>query len=178
LFVLAAAKSGTQTSIYSSPFYSSPTGYKMCLRLYLNGDGNAHQTHMSLFFFLMRGEYDAILSFPFPFKVIFCLYDQTNQKNHIVDLFQPDVLSNSFHRPRSDMNNASGIPKFVPLKLLQQENSPYIRDDIMFIKVMVDFSNKPKAILPYALGLNPGLTTQIQETIIRQEIEKRQQQQV
>jgi hypothetical protein len=177
LFVLAAAQSGTQISIYSSPFYTSPNGYKCSLRLYFNGDGNAYQTHMSLFFFLMRGEYDAILKYPFCFKVIFCLYDQTNQKNHIIDAFQPDVLSNSFQRPRSDMNNASGIPKFVSLKLLQQENSPYIRDDTMFIKVMIDFGDMSKGILPYALGLNPGLTSQIQKTMIQQEIEKRQQKQ-
>jgi hypothetical protein len=109
--------------------------------------------------------------------VIFCLYDQTNQKNHIIDAFQPDVLSNSFQRPQSDMNNASGIPKFVSLKLLQQENSPYIRDDTMFIKVMIDFGDMSKGILPYALGLNPGLTSQIQKTMIQQEIEKRQQKQ-
>ncbi|CAF5079271.1 unnamed protein product, partial [Rotaria sp. Silwood1] len=35
------AQSERQTSIYSPPFYSSPNGYKMRARLYLNGDGNA-----------------------------------------------------------------------------------------------------------------------------------------
>jgi len=177
LFVfLAAAQSETQTSIYSPPFYSSPTGYKACVRLYLCGDGNARRTHMSLFFVLMRGEYDAILKFPFNFKVIFCLFDQTNQGKHIIDAFRPDVKSNSFQRPRNDMNIASGIPKFAPLKAFQQENNPYIRDDTMFIKVIIDFRDIPKAILPYALSLNPGLTIPIQQTMIRQEVEKRQQQ--
>jgi hypothetical protein len=148
----------------------------MCVRLYLCGDGNARQTHMSLFFVLMRGEYDSILKFPFHFKVIFCLYDQTNQQNHIIDAFRPDIRSNSFQRPRSEMNIASGIPKFAPLKIFQQENNPYIRDDMMFIKVMIDFGDMPKAILPYALSINPGLTPSIQQTMIKQETEKRQQQ--
>jgi hypothetical protein len=176
LYVLAASESGTQISIYSPPFYSSPTGYKCCLRLYLNGDGNARRTHMSLFFFLMRGEYDAILKFPFCFPVVFCLYDQTNQGNHIIDPFRPDVRSNSFQRPCSDMNVASGIPKFVSLKILQQENNPYIRDDTMFIKVMIDFGNMSKDMLSYAFNLSPALTNEMQQTMIRQETEKRQQQ--
>ncbi|CAF2958138.1 unnamed protein product, partial [Rotaria sp. Silwood2] len=151
------AQSERQTSIYSPPFYSSLTGYKMRARLYLNGDGNARRTHMSLFFILMRSSHDTILKFPFNYKVTFCLYDQTPQQRHIIDSFRPDIKSNSFQRPRSEMNIASGIPKFFPLTLIQQEGNPYVRDDTMFIKVMVDFGDMPKTLLPYALSLNPGL---------------------
>jgi len=143
--------------------------------MYLDGDGNARGTHISLFFVLMRSEYDAILHFPFCFKVIFCLYDQTGQQQHIIDAFRPDVTSNSFQRPRSDMNIASGITKFAPLKIFQQDNNPYIRDDTMFIKVMIDFGNLSKTILSYALSLSPGLTSEIQQTMIREEFEKQQQ---
>ncbi|CAF2522340.1 unnamed protein product [Rotaria sp. Silwood2] len=169
------AQSNKQASIYSPSFYSSPTGYKMCLRLYLNGDGTARQTHMSLFFVLMRGEYDAILKFPFNFKVIFCLYDQNNQQNNIIDSFRPDIKSSSFQRPRSDMNIASGIPKFIPLATLQNENNSYVRDNTMFIKVTIDFDNMPKRLVSYALSLNPGLTNSIQQTMIRQEHERQEQ---
>ena len=170
------AQSERQTSIYSPPFYSSPTGYKMRARLYLHGDGNARRTHMSLFFVLMRGENDAILKFPFNYKVTFCLYDQTPQLRHIIDSFRPDIKSNSFQRPRSEMNIASGIPKFFPLAMIQQEGNPYVRDDTMFIKVMVDFGDMPKTLLPYALSLNPGLPMHIQQTMIKQEAERRAQQ--
>ncbi|CAF1336428.1 unnamed protein product, partial [Rotaria sordida] len=171
------AQSERQTSIYSPPFYSSATGYKMRARLYLNGDGNARRTHMSLFFVLMRGPNDAILKFPFNYKVTFCLYDQTPQQRHIIDSFRPDIKSNSFQRPRSEMNIASGIPKFFPLTMIQQEGNPYVRDDTMFIKVMVDFGDMPKTLLPYALSLNPGLPMHIQQLMIKQEIERRAQQQ-
>ena len=33
------------TSIYSPPFYTGQTGYKMCVRVYLNGDGMGHKMH-------------------------------------------------------------------------------------------------------------------------------------
>jgi TNF receptor-associated factor 2/TNF receptor-associated factor 3 len=175
-YFLVDAQSERQTSIYSPPFYSSPTGYKMRSRLYLHGDGNARRTHMSLFFVLMRSEYDAILKFPFNYKVTFCLYDQTPAQRHIIDSFRPDIKSNSFQRPRSEMNIASGIPKFFPLAMIQQEGNPYVRDNTIFIKVMVDFGDMPKTILPYALSLNPGLPTNVQQNMIKQETEKRTQQ--
>ncbi|CAF1474887.1 unnamed protein product, partial [Didymodactylos carnosus] len=174
---MADAQSERQTSIYSPPFYSSPTGYKMRARLYLQGDGNARRTHMSLFFVIMRGKYDAILKWPFSFKVTFCLYDQSGQQQHIVDSFRPDIKSNSFQRPRSEMNIASGIPKFFPLPMIEQVDNNYIKDDTMYIKVIVDFGDISKIILPYILNLNPGLPTYVQRQMIKQEIEKRQAQQ-
>ncbi|CAF4541496.1 unnamed protein product [Rotaria socialis] len=173
---MADAQAERQTSIYSPPFYSSPTGYKMRVRLYPNGDGSARHTHVSLFFVLMRGEYDPILKFPFSYKVTFCLYDQTPAQQHIIDSFRPDIKSNSFQRPRSEMNIASGIPKFCPLSVIQPEANCYVRDDSIFIKIMVDFGDTPKAMLPFALGLNPAFSTNVQQILIHQEKEKRAQQ--
>lgn len=42
----------------------------MCLRLYLAGDGAGKGSHLSLFLVLMRGDYDAILDWPFTRKVL------------------------------------------------------------------------------------------------------------
>ncbi|CAF0859739.1 unnamed protein product [Adineta ricciae] len=167
------ARSERQTSIYSPPFYSSPSGYKMRARLYLHGDGNARRTHMSLFFVLMRGPNDAVLKFPFNYKVTFCLYDQTPQQRHIIDSFRPDIKSNSFQRPRTDMNIASGIPKFAQLAIIEQEGNPYVRDDAMFIRIIVDFNETPKTLLPYVLSLNPGMPIHVQQKLMREEEKKR-----
>lgn len=169
---MTAAQNGQQTSIYSPVFYSSIYGYKMRVRLYLAGDGSGRQTHISIFFVLMRGDYDTILEFPFKYKIVFCLLDQTSQRKHIIDSFRPDTKSSSFQRPSSDMNTASGIPKFVPLPLIQQDNSPYIQNDSMLIRVMVDFNDMPKNILFYSLQLNPGLPTNVQHNSIKRESEK------
>jgi len=37
----------------------------MCIRAYLNGDGPGYKTHLSLFFVLMKGEFDNLLQWPF-----------------------------------------------------------------------------------------------------------------
>ena len=48
---------------YSPGFYNSPGGYKMCLRVDANGSGKG--THVSCYVYLMSGEYDDILEWPF-----------------------------------------------------------------------------------------------------------------
>ena len=166
------AKANRTTSIYSPPFYSSPTGYKMRLRLYFNGDGQALNTHLSIFLVIFRGEYDAILTWPFNFKVTFCLFDQTVAQRHIIDSFRPDVKSTSFQRPQGLMNIASGLPRFLPLTIIQTSSNPYVKDDCMFIRCLVDFASIPKAVIPIACQVNLGLPTMVQRAKIRAEIER------
>ena len=129
------ARTGKYTSIFSLPFYSSRYGYKMCLRLYILGDGIGKGTHMSLFFVVMKGEFDNILQWPFTHKVTFKLINQCGARD-IMDIFQPDPLSSSFQKPKSDMNVASGCPRFVSMNELMQGG--FIVDDTIFIKVKVD----------------------------------------
>ncbi len=125
------------TSIYSPPFYTGHNGYKMCVRAYLNGDGIGYVTHLSIFFVLMKGEYDALLKWPFDHQVSLILVDQ-NHRRHIVQTFKPSAESSSFKRPQSDMNIASGCPKFAKLTVLDDKN--YVKDDVMFVKCIVDTS--------------------------------------
>ena len=129
------ARTGKYNSIFSLPFYSSSQGYKMCLRLYILGDGIGKGTHMSLFFVVMKGEFDNILQWPFTHKVTFKLINQCGARD-VVDVLQPDPLSSSFQKPKSDMNVASGCPRFVSMNELMQDG--FIVDDTIFIKVKVD----------------------------------------
>lgn len=129
---------GRCPAMFSPPFYTSKYGYKMCLRIYLNGDGTGRGTHLSLFFVVMKGPSDALLRWPFNQKVTLMLLDQNNRE-HIIDAFRPDITSSSFQRPVSEMNIASGCPLFCPLAKLEGKNS-YIREDTIFIKVIVDLS--------------------------------------
>ncbi|KAG5834180.1 hypothetical protein ANANG_G00258710 [Anguilla anguilla] len=132
------AVAGRAPAMFSPAFYTNKYGYKMCLRIYLNGDGTGRGTHLSLFFVVMRGVSDALLKWPFNQKVTLMLLDQSNRE-HIIDAFRPDVTSSSFQRPVSEMNIASGCPLFCPLAKLDSKNS-YIRDDAIFIKAIVDLT--------------------------------------
>lgn len=130
---------GRTVSLFSPAFYTAKYGYKLCLRLYLNGDGTGKRTHLSLFIVIMKGEYDALLPWPFRNKVTFMLLDQNNRE-HAIDAFRPDLTSVSFQRPQSETNVASGCPLFFPLSRLQSPKHAYVKDDTMFLKCIVETS--------------------------------------
>ena len=132
---MSDAQTGKYTSIFSLPFYTGRYGYKMCLRLYILGDGIGKNSHMSLFFVIMKGEFDNILQWPFTHKVTFKLINQTGGRD-IIDTFQPDPMSSSFRKPKSDMNIASGCPRFVSHTELK--SGGFIVEDTVFIKCSVD----------------------------------------
>jgi len=95
----------------------------------------------------MRGEYDAILRWPFRQKVTFMLLDQDNVE-HVIDAFRPDPNSSSFQRPRRETNIASGCPMFCSIEELN--NHAYVRDDTMFFKIIVDTSDSQGAsVIPW-----------------------------
>jgi len=134
------AISGRTPSIYSTPFYTSKTGYKLCARIYLNGDGMGRGTHVSLFFVVMRGQYDAMLKWPFRQKVTLMFLDQNNRE-HVLDAFRPDPTSSSFKRPVSEMNIASGCPLFLAHTKLEDSANGYVKDNTAFIKLVVNIED-------------------------------------
>ena len=132
------AVNGEEVSVVSPSFSTSRYGYKMCARVYLNGDGMGRGTHISVYFVIMRGHYDALLSWPFRQKVTFMLLDQDDVE-HVIDSIRPDPNSSSFQRPRRETNIASGCPMFCSLAELN--NHAYVRDDTMFMKIIVDIDD-------------------------------------
>ena len=125
---------GKTVSLYSAPFYTSRFGYRLCLRVYLDGDGSGKGRYISYFLTIMKGEYDALLEWPFQHMVTMTLVNQKGN-NNIVQSFRPNPTSTSFHRPQSDMNVASGCPKFAPLSIL--DNPEFVVDDVAFFKCVV-----------------------------------------
>ena len=71
------------------------------------------------------------------------------------------------------MNIASGIPRFCPLTSIHQANSPYVRDDCMFIRCIIDFGNMAKTMIPYVCSLNPGLPVNVQRALLQAEVARR-----
>ena len=125
-------------SLYSPPFYTSPHGYRMCLRVYLNGDGAGKGTHISVFLVLMRSEHDNLLTWPFKQPVKFTLINQANPEESTSEMFVPDLQSPSFQKPDSEMNIASGFPRFAKQSFLNDKN--FSQDDAIFIKAQVDLA--------------------------------------
>ena len=132
------AVDGRTISLYSPPFYTSPHGYRMCIRTYLNGDGSGRGTHISLFFVVMRSEQDNLLPWPFKQSVRFTLINQKSPTGSITEAFVPDLNSPSFQKPERDMNVASGFPKFAPQSILKDES--FTLGNMIYIKCQIDVS--------------------------------------
>ncbi|CAF1355640.1 unnamed protein product [Rotaria sordida] len=129
-------------SIYSSQFKTSTFGYNFMLRICSTIiSGNENQEYLSIYITLLRGEFDQILLYPFPYNIYLCLCDQSKQKKHIVSMIKPDANLLSFVRPTSEKNNEVGIIKYCPLKLLKDVKSNYLKDGIFFIRIFIDFMN-------------------------------------
>ncbi|CAB4012562.1 TNF receptor-associated factor 3-like [Paramuricea clavata] len=88
---------------------SNEFGYKMCAKLSMNGDGFGKESHLPLFFVVMKGDYDALQTWPLQKKITKMLLDQGNGA-HMIDAFNSDPQSSSFQRPRSDMKYCFRFP--------------------------------------------------------------------
>ncbi|XP_033102352.1 TNF receptor-associated factor 4-like [Anneissia japonica] len=136
------AKTGKKITIFSPPFLTSRHGYKMAVSLCLNGDGKAKGHFMSVFICICRGEYDALVPYPFTHRVTFSLIDQCQDpkaRRNISYSIKPNPCKENkpfLGRPQGERNASFGTQKFVPLHTLKTLD--YIRDDTMFIKVHVD----------------------------------------
>ena len=133
---LAEAKTGVNTSFCSPPMTVGRFGYQLCLRAYLNGDGAAQGSFLSVYLVVMRGQFDAVLSWPFAQKVTIMLLDQSPARCHVRETFLPDPSSTSYHRPTSDKNLGSGCPRFASHELIRTRG--YCQDDHLFLKLAVD----------------------------------------
>ena len=114
-------------------------GYKACARLYPYGDGAGKDSHVSLYIALMKGSFDAILPWPFTHQVTMLLLDQSGQGCHVQEKFKPDRLSPSFQQPRSEMNIATGCPRFISKTELERRKTLYMKENTMFIQIIVEW---------------------------------------
>ena len=132
--VLRKAKSGEETRIESSPFYRR--GYKCKISMYPNGVSPGENTHLSVYLVIMKGEYDATLTWPFDKKFTFTLIDQQeneHDRENIVKSFTSDPKLSCFARPVEEENLGWGFHRFVSHEQLQKRH--YIVDDTIFFQV-------------------------------------------
>ena len=90
--IVSEAKRGIKTKIESDPFYTESPGYKLKVLFYHNGLNSGKNTHLSVYILVLKGEYDAILPWPFNKEVTVTLIDQQedpSKRESIVDKFTP-----------------------------------------------------------------------------------------
>ena len=123
---------------YSPPFYTHPHGYKMCLRVDANGHGKGRGTHVSVSAYLMRGEFDDHLKWPFQGSVVIQLCNQLHDKYNCgctVD-FSKTTQARIISGERAD---GFGYKTFVPhndLNSIPDNNCQYLKNDCLHFQIV------------------------------------------
>ncbi|XP_064396242.1 TNF receptor-associated factor 1-like [Halichondria panicea] len=114
-----------KTQCLYSPYFHTECGCKVCLRLYLNGDGTGKGTHISLFIDCDRPRRQS-----FKRKILLTLIDQKQRKRNISQVLKP--AAQQMDNSQSEMNIASGFPMFAKQGAL--DSNSYLHNDCMYLK--------------------------------------------
>ena len=132
------AKDGVKKRETSAPFYTEHYGYRLVIEFHPNGCGSGKNKFISVFFTVMKGEYDAILRWPFKRKVKFTLLDQKGNPEERVN-YSSEVTPNNdlkiFGRPYKERAIGYGRQKFMSQEKL--ETRCYVVDDTLFLQFEV-----------------------------------------
>ena len=131
---------------FSSPFYSHPNGYKLCLRVDTNGFDVNKGTHISIFVFLMRGDYDNNLQWPFEGDIVVELLNWKEDNHHhrggtihFSKRYDPDGSKTSRVTKREYAPGSNGNNRFVSHSSLvfdPDTNTEYLQDDCLRLRVV------------------------------------------
>ena len=135
-----------EDSYYSPPFYTYPGGYKVYFRIDCNGVDTGKNTHLSTTAFLMTGENDNNLKWPFQGQITLQLVNSAGDHSHVTHIFDfgkaPKACTErvtfgvgAFYGPR--------IPRFIDhVTLSKIVSSPsshfikYVSDDSIHFRVV------------------------------------------
>ena len=114
----------------------------MHLRVYADGDGEGKGSHVSLYVYIMRGEFDNSLKWPFRGDVTIKLLNQLEDKNHykITLPFSDKIPDDITRRMTAGERRVFGLgySQFIPhsgLNYNPTKKTQYLKDDCLYFQV-------------------------------------------
>ena len=113
----------------------------MCLKVFANGNGDGAGTHVSVFVYLMRGEYDDRLVWPFRGDITIEIINQISNREHVdYKLCIGDETDASYHRVISSTRASTGwgVHEFISHAKVEATTptTRYIKDKCMKLRVV------------------------------------------
>ena len=128
---------------YSPPFYTHTHGYRMCIKVRANGWGSEKGTHLSVSGYLMQGDFDDDLQWPYQGTVTIQLLNQLQDSNH-----QTGILSSTYSNDLVGLQQVTsgerahracgGMHAFLPhtqLGLNTDRNCLFLKDNQLKFRV-------------------------------------------
>ena len=125
---------------FSPPFTTSPQGYRLCLRVDANGSGKG--SHLSTFAYIMKGQHDDHLQWPFTGTIIFELLNWLEDKGHYKMTLSIDTNNNFVKVTKGEFGNACGYAQFISQSSLNSSTNPqYLYQDCIRVRVQAIANN-------------------------------------
>lgn len=136
--VFKQARARKKEEVESVIPHTTAYGYNLKVRIYPNGRGSGKNSYFSVFIVVMKGEHDAVLTWPFSKKVRLTLIDQQDgedKRENVTKLVKPELEPDCFCRPKAKENEGYGFPLFISHGKLKSRK--YIVDDTLFLQVEI-----------------------------------------
>ena len=137
------SRKSNNESVLGPHIFTSRFGYKMCVEVDANGSYNGEGTHVSVYAYLMKGDNDDSLTWPFTGTVTVELLNQLEDKNHHKDTFTfpPDDDEVSGRVVTGERGEGWGETQFIPhtdLGYQPDKNCQYLKDDTLVFRVSAE----------------------------------------
>ena len=129
-----------QNKVHSSPFYTHPGGYRMCLEVQ-SGESDK-DTHLSVYLRLLEGENDDHLKWPLSLTLQFTLLNQAGNSDHV-----PCQVSFAEAPEKCNCRVLQGVQgigwgreRFLPLSTLVEDTTQkvqFLRNNALYFKIEV-----------------------------------------
>ena len=127
---------------YSPPFTTSPQGYRLCLNVSANGYGSGKGSHLSIYAFIMKGQHDDRLQWPFTGTVIIELLNWLEDKGHHQVTLSIDTNNDFVRVTKGEYGNATDYHQFISQSSLNSStNTQYLYQDCIRVRVQAIANN-------------------------------------
>ena len=126
---------------FSQPFYSGPDVYKLQLVVFANGERSCKNTHVSVCVYLMKGEYDESLNWPFNSEISIQVLNCREDKGHvekIIPHYRTGIAARTRVVDGERAPNFAKIQYFISHKELEYNagnNTEYLNKDTLCFTV-------------------------------------------
>ena len=136
---------------YNSPMYRThPHDYNFFVQFYPYGLNTAAGNHASIMFALFPGDYDGLLTWPFPKTVHLSVRDQLDPQNKWTIIFTPSEKT-PFRRPTREPHPTLTKFNFFPHSKMFSKTENFLLDNTLYLEKK--FTN-----LPDPEGATPSLS--------------------
>ena len=131
---------------YSPPFTTIPQGYRLCLQVYANGHDSCKGKHLSIYAYIMKGQHDDYLQWPFNGTITIELLNWLENKQH----FKKTISIRADRVTEEELGNCAGYHLFISHSYLDSSNPArrYLYQDCICVRVKAIANNYKPLFFP------------------------------